>query len=157
VQLRWRKSDWGDGATAWALSMASFVRWSARVATEGDSDGDGLGNDDCDGFLLLILLSEEEGHMLRPAAAPPGAGSERETERRELWRKGESAAAGRIDRPADRSVPDEGEEDHRLDDDMARSSAVRVLFLTAFACSCRCGLRTATIYPSSCCRWLMHM
>jgi hypothetical protein len=58
VQLRWRESDWGDGATAWALSVASLVRWSARVATEGDSDGD---------FLLLILLSEEEGQMLRPS------------------------------------------------------------------------------------------
>jgi hypothetical protein len=108
--------------------MASFVRWSARVATEGDScDGDGLGNGD--GFLLLILLSEEEGQMLRPTAAPPGAGSERETERRELWRKGESAAAGRIDRPADRSVPDEGEEDHRPDDDIARALPYGVCLL----------------------------
>jgi hypothetical protein len=109
------------------------------VATEGDSEGDGQGNGDGDGFLLPILLSEEEGQMLRPAEAAAGAGSEeRETERRELWRKGESAAAGTIDRPAGRSVPDEGEEDHRLDDIMARSTAVRVLCLIALAaCSCR--------------------
>ena len=122
VQLRWRESDWGSGATAWALSMASFVRWSARVATDGDSDGDGQGNGNGDDFLLVILPSEEEGQMLRPRVAAPGAGSERETERRELWRKGESAAAGRTDRPAGRSVLDEGEEAHRLDDDMARST-----------------------------------
>jgi hypothetical protein len=108
------------------------------VATEGDSEGDGQGNGDGDGFLLPILLSEEEGQMLRPAEAAAGAGSEeRETERRELWRKGESAAAGTTDRPAGRSVPDEGEEDHRLDDDMARSTAVRAHCLMALACSCQ--------------------
>jgi hypothetical protein len=26
VQLRWRKSDCGEGTTAWGLSMASLVR-----------------------------------------------------------------------------------------------------------------------------------
>ena len=61
VQLRWRESDCSDGGateTASALSVASLVRWSARVGTEvgagvkGDGDGDGF----------LILPSEAEGH-----------------------------------------------------------------------------------------------
>lgn len=119
VQLRWRESDCSDGAstgTALALSVASLVRWSARVATEDGAWIKGDGDD------FLILPSEEEGHMLRAGAAgaPDGAAvSERETERRALWRKGESAAAGMTERPGSWSVPEEGEEDHRLDDDMA--------------------------------------
>lgn len=134
VQLRWRESDCSDGATgtALALSMASLVRWSARVATEVGAEVKGDGDD------FLILPSEEEGHMLRAGAAAPGAAvSDRETERRALWRKGESAAAGMTDRPGSWSAPEDGEEDHRLDDDMADGANVR-----ACSAECRCGWRT---------------
>ena len=57
-------------------------------------------------------------------------------------------------------MPDEGEEAHRLEDDMARSMAVRVICLVALF-SLLGPLRiedSEYIYPSSCLMaWLMHM
>lgn len=122
VQLRWRESDCG---AAGALPRASFMRWSERVATvdadADDADGGAEDRGDGDAFLLFLPL-EEEGQRARTREAAPGAGSERETERRALWRAGERAAAGSGDRPG-RSVPDA--DAHRLDDDMPRARLLR--------------------------------
>ncbi|KAI4999607.1 hypothetical protein ZWY2020_004196 [Hordeum vulgare] len=88
-----------ENAAPWKRAFhpsAALVRWSARVGTEVGAGVKGYG--DGDGF--LILPSEAEGHMLRAGAGAPGPTvSEQETERRPLWRKGESAAAGMTERP----------------------------------------------------------
>lgn len=117
VKLRCRESAAGGA------SRESSARWSASVvATDEEEEGvdaAGAGDEgDGDAFLVLVLPlleEEEEGHIVR---AMDGAGSGRDTagERRALGRTGESAAAGRGDRPADdRSVTEA--DAHRLDDD----------------------------------------
>ena len=115
VQLRCRER---------ACGASSLARWSASVAgTDGDAEDKGDGARGAALFLplLLPLEDEEDGQSARAmeaAPAPPEAGavSDRETERRPLWRPGESAAAGRGDRPGS-SVPEA--DAHRFDDDMA--------------------------------------
>jgi len=119
VQLRCRER---------ACGASSLARWSASVAA---TDGGGDAEDKGDGargaaalFLPLLPPPEDEddgqsARAMEAAPAPPeaGAASDRETERRALWRPGESAAAGRGDDRPGSSVPEA--DAHRFDDDMA--------------------------------------
>jgi hypothetical protein len=114
VQLRCRERDCG---------ASSLARWSASVAaTDDDDDAEDKGDGARGAALflpLLLPLEVEEGQSVRAMdAAPPepGAVSDRETERRALWRPGESAAEWGGDRPGS-SVPEA--DAHRFDDDMA--------------------------------------
>ena len=117
VQLRCRER---------ARGASSLTRWSASVATDVDSGCGGV-EDKGDGgagralLLPLLLPVEEDGQSVRAIETATGdvvvAGSDRETERRALWRTGESAEAGRSDDRPGSSVPEM--DVHRFDDDMA--------------------------------------
>lgn len=115
VQLRCRERERGE---------SSLTRWSARVTTDGDGGGGGA-EDKGDGgrgalLLPLLLPVDEEGQSVRAIETATGdvvaPGSARETERRALWRTGESAEAGSGDRPGSSAVPEA--DVHRFDDDM---------------------------------------
>ena len=117
VQLRCRER---------ACGASSLARWSASVAgTDGDAEDKGDGARGAAALFLPLLPppeDEDDGQSARAmeaAPAPPeaGAASDRETERRALWRPGESAAAVRGDDRPGSSVPEA--DAHRFDDDMA--------------------------------------
>jgi hypothetical protein len=120
VQLRCRER---------ARGASSLTRWSASVATDVDGGGGGAGDKGDGGALLLPLLLpvEEEGQSERAIETATGdvvvAGSDRETERRALWRTGESAEVGRSDDRPGSSVPEA--DVHRFEDDMARPARAR--------------------------------
>ena len=94
------------------------------MATDVDGGGGGAedkGDGGAGGALLLPLLLpvEEDGQSVRAMATGDVVvvGSDRETERRALWRTGESAEAGSGDNRPGSSVPEA--DVHRFDDDMA--------------------------------------
>jgi len=109
-----------------ARGASSLTRWSASVATDVDGGGGGAedkGDGGAGGALLLPLLLpvEEDGQSVRAIETTTGdvvvAGSDRETERRALWRTGESTEAGSGDNRPGSSVPEA--DVHRFDNDMA--------------------------------------